>query len=98
MRSRPIHVVLVILAFVVVPAFALPPNLVKGGTFDTSDDLQQWRAASASAVLDWQGIDAQSRSTSGSATVQGIIGGLTQCIPITAGREYDFGARALIVA
>jgi hypothetical protein len=96
MHSRLTVVALVLLVFAAVPAFALPPNLVKGGTFDTSDDLQKWTITTGGTLVDWEGVDGQARAQSGSATVRGRVGQLSQCIAITPGREYDFGARVLV--
>lgn len=93
MRLNPLHLPLVLCAVLAVPAFALPPNLVKGGSFDTFDDLQFW---TRSYGLEWEGIDAQSRTNSGTGTVRRAGGGVTQCLAITPGRDYDFGARILV--
>lgn len=92
LRSLP----LLLLVFIAVPCFALPPNLIKGGSFDTPDDLQNWRAGSGLIFLDWEGLDSQARPASGSAIVYGSVGGWTQCVAVTPGKEYDFGARLMV--
>src|SRR5262245_26243318 len=92
MHSRPIHAVFVLSLVLALPAFALQPNLVKGGSFDTFDDIRNWRGIG----LDWEGIDAQSRPDSGSGTLSNRASGVSQCIAITPNREYDFGARVLL--
>jgi len=93
MRLNPLHLPLVLCAVLTVPVFALPPNLVKGGSFDTFDDLRLWTAAYG---LEWEGVDAQWRANSGTATVLRAGGAVTQCVAITPGRDYDFGARILV--
>lgn len=93
MRLKPLHLLLALCAVLTVPAFALPPNLVRGGSFDTFDDLGYW---TRSYGLEWEGIDGQSRPSSGAATVLRRDGAVTQCIVMTPGREYDFGARILV--
>jgi hypothetical protein len=94
MRSKSVAVLL--LVFAAIPCFALPPNLIKGGSFDTPDDLQNWRRGPGFGFLDWQGLDSQARPASGSANVYGNSGGWAQCVSITPNREYDFGARLLV--
>jgi hypothetical protein len=93
MRLRSFVLLLILAA---VPCFGLPPNLIKGGTFDTPEDLKSWRRTSNRTGLEWQGLDSQARPASGSATVIGSLGGWAQCVAITPGREYDFGARLMI--
>jgi len=95
MRLRSFALLLFVL--VAVPTFALPPNLIVGGSFDTPEDLQKWRITSNKAFLGWVGLDSQSRPASGSATVFGSLGGYrSQCVEVTPGREYDYGARLMV--
>jgi hypothetical protein len=86
-----------LLLFAAVPSFGLPPNLIVGGSFDTPEDLRNWRITSNKAYLDWVGVDSQSRPGSGSATVHGSLGGYrSQCVEVTPGGVYDFGARLMV--
>jgi hypothetical protein len=94
MRLRSLALLLFLAA---VPCFGLTPNLIVGGSFDTPEDLRNWRRDSNKASLDWVGVDSQSRPGSGSATVYGNGGGYrSQCVAVTPGLLYDFGARLMV--
>ena len=95
MRIKTTHAVL-LCAVLALPAFGAPPNLVKGGSFDTYTDLKFW--GNPFMGMDWQGVDAQSRPDSGSATLARREGGVSQCVAVTGGRFYDFGARVLLTS
>ena len=101
MRSRLMCAVLLLTAVLAVSAFAAPPslitNLIKGGSFDTYNDLKFWGVPYSG--IDWQGVDAQSRTDSGVATIAARrSGGVSQCVSITDNRFYDFGARVLVTS
>jgi hypothetical protein len=95
MGSKAICRFLVLLLFGAFPALALPPNLIKGGGFDTSDDLRNWGMAGGGFV-DWQGIDAQARANSGSLVMQGHTAEFSQCVRVTQRIDYEFGAKVMV--
>lgn len=93
MRVRCVPAVLLFLV-VAVPAFAIPPNLIKGGTFDDLDALSNWTRTSNRVTFDWNGVDALARPTSGSAAVvSNRADGIQQCVQVFATHDYEFGAR-----
>lgn len=93
-RSFPIMIVLLLLA---IPLFALPPNLVKGGAFDDPSALQNWVSfANGQVDKQWSDVDALGQRGSGSVSVGAKNGGIAQCVPVTGGLLYDFGARVLV--
>src|SRR5437868_741004 len=101
MRTRTIIAFAIALASM--PAFAESPNLVAGGSFDAPDSLHNWTTqlvrsdAASEQTAFWNGTDALASPDSGSMALSGG-GSIMQCIPVTAGTEYDFGARVLIHA
>jgi hypothetical protein len=62
-----------------------------------ASDLSGWSLGVNFVTAAWQPLDATGQSDSGSASVTiaapGITNGLQQCVPVTAGTSYDFGAR-----
>src|SRR5689334_13665599 len=101
MRTRTLIALAIALASI--PAFAESPNLLAGGNFDAPDSLHTWTtqlvrtdAASEQTAI-WSGIDALGSPDSGSMALSGA-GSIMQCVPVTAGTDYDFGARVLVHA
>jgi hypothetical protein len=84
------------LLFLAGPAGA--QNLLTNPGFAT--DLSGWSTNGLNAV--WQAVDATGQSNSGSASVTvsapGESMGISQCVPVTAGQQYDFGARVEVPA
>jgi hypothetical protein len=79
-------------------SLAVPPNLVKGGSFDGPESLDNWRLKTGLSQigLEWAVIDSLGRPESGSLAVSARRGGISQCVPVTGGTLYDFGARVLV--
>ena len=85
---------------VALPLIAASPNLLPGGSFDTPDTATRWLQATSGrvqndAVSTWIGIDALGSPDSGAMIMTGT-GFISQCVGVTAGQSYDFGARVLV--
>ena len=93
---------LLLSALAAAASFAASPNLVSGGTFDDPAAVNVWTKPSLSSkfennnmTLAWFGVDALGSPDSGSMILSGL-GRRLQCVPVTAGQSYDFGARLLL--
>src|SRR5437773_1671756 len=89
MRLRSLQVILLVL-LVALPSSALPPNLLKGGSFDQPNAMRNWQVAGIRGSADWIGVDSLARPSSGSAMVMSRIGGINQCVPVLPLQTYDF--------
>jgi hypothetical protein len=100
MRFRTIITVF-ITVLAAVSLLAAPPNLLKVERFDSPGDISTWMKPQVrtSEVNDqiptWLGLDALGSPDSGAMVLTGA-GSISQCVPVTAGKAYDFGARLLI--
>jgi hypothetical protein len=100
MRNRIFLFILAALA--AIPAVALPPNLLSEGNFDSLEATRTWtqrftRNADVNEtpqIISWIGVDALGSPASGSMVLSGV-GRAMQCVAISGGKEYDFGARIL---
>ena len=80
--------------FFVVPTL-LAQNLLQNPEFNAN--LDGW---TTDVSANWQATDSEGVPSSGSARIVnsnlgGYEGGLSQCVPVTAGKTYEFGARVL---
>jgi hypothetical protein len=80
---------------VLAAAPALAQNLIVNPGFAT--DISSWRVGVTFISAVWQPLDATGQSNSGSIAITnsfpGLSNGADQCVPVTAGGHYDFGAR-----
>jgi hypothetical protein len=77
-------------------------NILANGSFNTS--LASWTTLQPFEAAVWQPLDANGSPSSGSASLTNTFsmpapsggGSLEQCVPITGGASYDFGAKVQI--
>ena len=84
------------------PVLASAQNLLANPNFNTS--VNSWNVPQPFETAVWKDIDADGSPSSGAAdltnafALDGTQGGgaIEQCVPVTAGASYDFGAKAHI--
>ena len=96
---RPKIIITLLSTLFALPLMAASPNLLSGGSFDTPDTATRWLQAASrvsnDAVSTWIGIDALGSPDSGAMIMTGT-GFISQCVAVTAGQSYDFGARLMV--
>jgi hypothetical protein len=92
-------IIITLFTLIALPLLAASPNLLPGGSFDTPDTATRWLQAASrvsnDAVSTWIGVDALGSPDSGAMIMTGT-GFISQCVAVTAGQSYDFGARVLV--
>ena len=94
-------IITLLTSVVAVPLFAAMPNLLPDGGFDTPEVVAGWRTVTARTAevnqqeTSWIGIDSLGSPSSGSMVLNGA-GFSMQCVAVSEGVAYDFGARILI--